>query len=192
MLDKNPDQSLPSIIFEAKKYLKKNVMTSILCNEPFTKAIFLAEFIKQTTIPIIYLDFDLLYSGYIVSNIFEKRNNVTIFSPSKNDLEDILKKVLTKLSLERSIVIIDSLNGLYNLFDDKDIGRLVNAYIMLLGFVAKESDSNVLFVSMARKKEDEGWVLSPSGRHVVDAKLITKVFLKRNDSRIKMVVLDND
>lgn len=192
MLDKNPDQHSLIGLNEVKKYLEKNTLNSILCDEPFVKAVFLAKLIEQIDVPILYLDFDLLYNGYVNAEILPRKVNVSLFSPSKNDWDQVLKKILMMILKEKSFVIIDSLNGLYNLFDYKDVGRLVNAYVMLLIFVAKESDSSVLVVNMARKKDEEEWVLSPSGRHVVDTKIMTNLYLKKQNSGIVVDVTRAD
>ena len=192
MLDKNPDQHSLIGLNEVKKYLEKNTLNSILCDEPFVKAVFLAKLIEQIDVPILYLDFDLLYNGYVNAEILPRKVNVSLFSPSKNDWDQVLKKILMMILKEKSFVIIDSLNGLYNLFDYKDVGRLVNAYVMLLIFVAKESDSSVLVVNMARKKDEEEWVLSPSGIHVVDTKIMTNLYLKKQNSGIVVDVTRAD
>ena len=190
MLDKNPEKSLGGIS-EAKNYLNKNTLTSVLCNEPFAKAAFLCKLIDEIDVPVIYLDCDLLYSGYVNSEMISKRANVSLFAPSKDDWNQTLKKILLMILNQRSVVIVDSLNGLYNLFDGKDIGRLVNAYIMLLVFMAKESGSSVLFSSMVRKKDKEGWVLSPTGRRIVDTKM-TKMYLKKTNSEITAEIIGED
>ena len=191
MLNKNPEKS-PSIgISEAKNYLNKNTLTSVLCSEPFAKAAFLCKLIDEMDVPVIYLDLDLLYSGYVKSEMISKRENVSLFAPSQDDWDETLKKILLMILNQKSVVIVDSLNGIYNLFEGKDIGRLVNAYIMLLVFVAKESSSSVLFSSMVRKKDKEGWVLSPTGRHIVDTKM-TKMYLKKISSEITVDVLGDD
>jgi len=192
VLDKNPDQYSLIGLNEVKKYLEKNTLNSILCDEPFVKAVFLAKLIEQIDVPILYLDFDLLYNGYVNAEMLPRKVNVSLFSPSKNDWDQVLKKILMMILKEKSFVIIDSLNGLYNLFDYKDVGRLVNAYVMLLIFVAKESDSSVLVVNMARKKDEEEWVLSPSGRHVVDTKIMTNLYLKKQNSGIVVDVTRAD
>ena len=192
MLDKNPDQHSLIGLHGVKKYLEKNALNSILCNEPFVKAVFLAKLIEQIDVPILYLDFDLLYSGYVNAEMLPRKVNVSLFSPLKNDWNQVLKKILMMVLKEKSFVIIDSLNGLYNLFDYKDVGRLVNAYVMLLTFVAKESDSSVLVVNMARKKDEEEWVLSPSGRRVVDAKIMTNLYLKKQNSGIIVDITRTD
>lgn len=189
-MDKNPDKNLVGIS-EAKNYLNQNTLTAILCSEPFAKAAFLSKIIDEMNLPVIYLDFDLLYSGYVKSEMISKNENVSLFSPSKDDWGQILGKVLLMISNQKSIVIIDSLNGLYSLFDGKDIGRLINTYIMLLVFAAKESDSSVLFSSMVRKKDEEGWVLSPTSRRIIDTKM-TKMYLKKNNSAITIEILGDD
>jgi len=192
VLDKNPDQNSLIGFNEAKKYLEKNTLNSVLCKEPFVKAAFLNKLIEYTDIPIFYLDFDLLYSGYVNSNMLPKKFNVSLFSPSKNDWNYILKKILMMISNDKSIVIIDSLNGLYNLFDGKNIGRFVNTCIMLMVFVAKESGSSVLVTSLARKKDGEGWVLSPTGRRIINSKIMTNFYLKKHRSGITIDVIGNN
>jgi len=62
---------------------------------------------------------------------------------------------------------------------------------MLLVFMAKESGSSVLFSSMVRKQEKEGWVLSPTGRRIVDTKM-TKMYLKKYNSEIIIEVIGDD
>ena len=185
MLDKNPDQKM----IEVMKCLDQNTLCSLMCEEPFVKASFLSKLVEHIDMPIIYLDFDLLYSGYVNVDMLPKKNNVSLFSPDKNDLNLTLKEVLLKISSEKSLVVIDSLNGLYNLFDEKEAGRVINAYIMLLTFVANESNSKILFASMTRNKDLEEWVLSPTSRRVIDAKLMTKLYLKQNNSGLILDVL---
>ena len=40
--------------------------------------------------PIIFVDMDLLYTGYIESGMIQKKNNVTIFHPNKIDWKEKL------------------------------------------------------------------------------------------------------
>jgi len=191
VLDKNPHQRTIQVN-EVGKYLEQNTLSSILCKEPFVKAAFLSELIKQIETPIVYIDFDLLYTGYCKAGIIEKKENISLFSPIKDDWNQILEKVLLMISNKKSVVIIDSLNGLYNLLDGEDVGRLVNTYIMLLAFVARESNSTVLFASVGRKKNQEGWVLSPTGRHILDSNLITKLSVERHNSELQLNVLQEN
>jgi hypothetical protein len=191
VLDKNPDEVLESII-EAKGIIEKNVMNSVLCYEPFLKTRFLANLIKKFEIPIIYLDFDLMYSGYITSEMLPLRENVIIWRPSKEDWNQVLKTILQKISQERCLVIIDSLNGFSNLFEGKDAGREINAYIMLMASMANQTKSNVLFVSMARKNDEKEWVLSPTSRHILENKKMMKALLKKDESEYALQILNED
>ena len=69
MLDKNPE-----IIFnDIQKEFKKNVPNLILCSDSFDKIEFLNKIITSIDKPIIFVDMDLLYSGYIESKIIQKK-----------------------------------------------------------------------------------------------------------------------
>ena len=92
MLDKNPDQHSLIGLNEMKKYLEKNTLNSILCDEPFVKAVFLARLIEQIDVPIFYLDFDLLYSGYVNAGMLPKKVNVSLFLLQKMIGIKFLKK----------------------------------------------------------------------------------------------------
>ena len=120
VLDKNPQLILDNdLTYVKKEFLTKNP-NIILCSEPFLKAEILNELIDSTTFPIIFLDFDLLYSGYVVSELIKKNDRVEIFRPSKSDLKKTISKIAKKISSEKFLLIIDSLNGFYNIFDEKE------------------------------------------------------------------------
>ena len=187
MLDKNPEQDFE---LKIKPILEKNNLNSVLCDEPFLKASFLEKIIEKSDVPIHYLDFDLLYSGFISGEILSKKENLHLYRPISNEFQNTLKIVLEKISKEKSIVIIDSLNGLNNLFDEKDAGRLINSYIMLLAFVAHNTNSQIILASIARMKEKEFWVLTPTGRQIITSDFLTSIQLKRNESGMLINLLD--
>ncbi len=190
VLDKNPEIYSDDSLSELMKIFEINPLNSIMFSDSFLKTVFLNKIIQATNNTIYYLDFDLLYSGYITSNIISKNNRVILYQPTKNDLLEIFKKILYIVSKEKSIVILDSLNGFFNLFNEnKDAGRLVNSYIVLLSTISKMSGSFVIFASLAREKDDEGHVLSITGRHVVDSKNITKILTEKMNSNIVAKVL---
>jgi hypothetical protein len=92
---------------------------------------------------------------------------------------------LLTLSEKKSTLIIDSLNGFFNLYPEKkDAGRLINSFIMLLLCVGNMSKSNIILCSMSRNKKDEGWVLSITGRHVLETNQMSKIYLECLDSTI--------
>jgi len=187
LLDKNPDLDSNNMIM---KIIEENEFSSIMHDEPFTKALFFEKIIHYTIEPIIYLDFDLLYSGFITAKILPERENVCVYRLTYDNLLESLVSIQSKISSKKCLVIIDSLNGFFNLFDEKDIGRLINAYIMLLGCVARTTKSRILFASMARLKDGQDWVLTPSGRHVLDSESIVKIHLKKNGVGVFAKILD--
>jgi hypothetical protein len=89
---------------------------------------------------------------------------------------------------------MDSLNGLFNLHNEKkDAGRLINSYIMFLSCVAKMSNSCIVLPSIIRKKNDEGWALSITGRHVIESKQMTRIQLDQiNSNMIANVIGEKD
>src|SRR3989337_2020904 len=168
-LDKNPKQYSDEGLSSIMKIIELNTLNSIMFSDPFLKTIFLNKLILKTNTPIFYLDFDLLYSGYVTSNIISLRNDVTLYRPTKDDWIKTLKTILLKLSENKSMLIMDSLNGLFNLHNEKkDACRLINSYIMLFSCVAKMSNSCIVLSSITRKKNDEGWALSITCLPVID------------------------
>jgi len=193
-LDKNPEQYSDEDLSSIMKIIELNTLNSIMFSDPFLKTIFLNKLILKTNTPIFYLDFDLLYSGYVTSNIISLRNGVTLYRPTKDDWIKTLKTILLKLSENKSMLIMDSLNGLFNLHNEKkDAGRLINSYIMFLSCVAKMSNSCIVLPSITRKKNDEGWALSITGRHVIESKQMTRIQLDQiNSNMIANVIGEKD
>ena len=193
-LDKNPEQYSDEDLSSIMKIIELNTLNSIMFSDPFLKTIFLNKLILKTNTPIFYLDFDLLYSGYVTSNIISLRNGVTLYRPTKDDWIKTLKTILLKLSENKSMLIMDSLNGLFNLHNEKkDAGRLINSDIMFLSCVAKMSNSCIVLPSIIRKKNDEEWVLSITGRHVIESKQMTRIQLDQiNSNMIANVIGEKD
>jgi len=77
------------------------------------------------------------------------------------------------------LVIIDSFNGVYNLFDDLESALFINSCIMLLSSMANHAKSSIVITGMVRKKENDGWVLSPGGKHIIKSEKTGVFFLKK-------------
>jgi hypothetical protein len=190
VLDKNPEIHSDDSLSEIMKILEANPLNSIMFSNSFLKTVFLTKIIQASKNTIYYLDFDLLYSGYITSDIISKNKRVSLYQPTKNDFLDIFKNIIYLVSKKKSIVILDSLNGFFNLFNEnQDAGRMINSYIILLSSISKMSGSFVLITSLARIKDNEGYVLSITGRHVLDSKNITKILTEKMNSNIVAKVL---
>lgn len=193
MLFKNHDNDSDNDINNLKNTLSQTKINSILYSEPFLKAGFIAKLVQDTKIDILYLDLDLLYSGYVTSGILQTPENLSLFQPTSELWNKTLTNLLIKLSTKKSLVIIDSLNGLYNLLNErKEIGKLVNSYIMLITSMARKTDSYVVVASMVRFKKEEGWILSPTGKRLIETNMVKKILLQQDESGITLDFLNKE
>ena len=179
-MDKSPELILDNnLIFIQNEFGQKNP-NIVLCSEPFYKAEFLDRLINSIKIPIIFVDMDLLYTGYVESKMIQKKENVVIFCPNKTNWKEKLSIIISRISKERCWVIIDSFNGIYNSFDNLEYARSINSSIMLLSDIGNQTRSPVVITTMARKKENDEWVLLPGGKHVVKSEKTGVYFLKKS------------
>ena len=167
MLDKSPDQILDSKLVHIQNEFKDKTPNIVLCSEPFHKAEFLNKLINSVENQIIFVDMDLLYTGYVESGMIQKKSNLTIFHPTKENWEKKFTEIITRVSKEKFLVIIDSFNGVYNMFEDLESAIFINSCIMLLASLGKDTDSSIIITAMARKKENEGWILTPGGKQII-------------------------
>jgi hypothetical protein len=189
VLDKNPEIILDDNLENIQNEFKKNVPSLVLCLNSFHKIEFLNKLINSVKNPIIFVDMDLLYSGYIESKMIQRRENLEIFQPNKLDWEKKLSEIITIGSKKEFLIIIDSFNGIYNLFDDLESARFVNSCIMLLASLGNQSNSTIVITAMARKKDNNQWTLSPGGKHILKSLKTGVYFLKKiqNDLKIKSI-----
>jgi hypothetical protein len=194
VLFKNHDNTSEiEIILNLQSILAQNKINSILYSDPFLKAGFVAKLVKDLKMDVLYLDLDLLYSGYLASGMIKTPQNLTLFQPTSEVLNEMLTKILVNLSTKKSVVIIDSLNGLFNMLNKKkEIGKLVTSYVMLLTSIAHNTGSYVIIASMVRFKKEEGWILSPTGKRLIEAKNGEKILLEKNDQGIVLNFLDKN
>ena len=133
------------------------------------------ELITESTNKIIYLDFDLLFSGYIYSNIISKSENLSLFQVEKHTWMDTLQQTLLEISLNKCIVIIDSINIFYNIFTERgDVGRFINSSIMLLANSAKISNSIILISAFVPSREK---INEEMPKYIIETKSLSKFFL---------------
>ena len=193
MLFKNHDNGSIDDTSNLENILSQTKINSILYSDPFLKAGFIAKLVDDAKTDILYLDLDLLYSGYVVSGMLSIPPNLSLFQPTLELWNKILTNILVKLSTRKSIIIIDSLNGLYNLLNErKEIGKLVNSFIMLITSMARKTDSYVVVASMVRFKKEEGWILSPTGKRLIETNMVKKILLKEDESGIILDFLNKE
>ena len=182
MLDKSPEIILDDNLEFIQSEFKKNMPNLILSLNSFHKIEFLNKIISSTKNPIIFVDMDLLYSGYIESKIIQHKENLTIFQPSNLNWKEKLAEISNKISKEEFLIIIDSFNGIYNIFDDLESARFVNSCIMLLSSLGKQSNSTIIITAMARKKENSEWILSPGGKKIMKLVKMGIFFIKKKQN----------
>ena len=158
----------------------------IFYNNAFSKIKFITKIMESHDLPILYLDFDLLFSGFFEAEYITRLPNIQVITPESETLKVLLPNILTKISSEKTIVILDSLNGLYSFLDGDNLGRFVNSLIMLFAANLKFSQS-ILFVTCMAQKKENVWVL-PTGRHILESENINRFEIKETDSKIKVNV----
>jgi len=190
MLDKNPEQIIDNDMTQIQMKFEQNNPNVVLCSKPFHKIEFLDRLINSTEDPIIFIDMDLLYTGYVQSGMIQKKENVTIFCPDKTNWVENLTEIISRVSKDRYLVIIDSFNGVYNLFDDLESALFINSCVMLLSSIGNHVKSSVVITGMARKKEKDGWALSPGGRHIIKSEKTSVYVLKKTENNLIISTLE--
>ena len=159
--------------------LEQNAPNMVLYEDSFVKTAFFTKEISNWEIPIFYFDFDLQYTGFVRAGRTPTPKNLTLFYCQENDsFRKDLKSVIEKISSTKSLVIIDSLNGFFNLLEGrKDSGRLVNSFLMLLVSSAKHTKSTVMVGALSKLNDENKFILYNTGRHIIENKYFTKVQL---------------
>lgn len=182
-MSKNHDESenFPKL----KDILSQVQINSVLYSDPFVKAGFISKLVSEVKTAILYLDLDLLYSGYVVSGTIPSQDNLTLYRPSEDTLGEMVTEILVKASTSQVLVVIDSINGLFNiLHHKKDVGKLVASIVVLLASITRVTKSYIVISSMARYKKEEGWVLSPTGKRFIETKNSKKILLEQGKEGI--------
>ena len=165
----------------------------VFYNNSFVKAGFFAKIMSKWDTPVFYFDFDLLYSGYVAAEEISLPKNITILSPDGDNLLENLKSVIDKTSKTKSLIVLDSLNGFFNLLEGKsDAARLVNSLIMLLVSSAKDVKSCVVVGSLSKLNDENKWILYNTGRRVLENDHITKIQLTKPENEIVAKIPDPD
>ena len=176
---------------EIQNMLGQNTTNMIFYEDSFAKTAFFTKEILNWETPIFYFDFDLQYTGFVRAGITSPPKNLTLLCPENGSLREDLKSVIEKISKKRSLVVIDSLNGFFNhLEGEKDLGRLINSFLMLLVSSGKHTKSAVIVGILSKLNDENKWILYNTGRRVIDNEHFTKIQLIRSENSILTKVLD--
>ena len=173
--------------------LEQNTTNMIFYEDSFTKTAFFTKEIPNWEIPIFYFDFDLQYTGFVRAGITPPLKNLTLLYPENGSLREVLKSVIEKISKKRSLVIIDSFNGFFNILEgEKDLARLINSFLMLLVSSGKYTKSTVIVGILSKLNDENKWILYNTGRRVMDNEHFTKIQLTRSKNSLLTKVLNPD
>ena len=176
-----------------RNVLEQNTTNMIFYEDSFTKTSFFTREVSNCKVPIFYIDFDLQYTGFVKSGITQEMENLNLLHPENGSLREGLKSVIAKISREKSLIVIDSLNGFFNVLEgDKDLGRLINSFLMLLVSAANHTKSTILVGALSRLNEEGRWVLYNTGRSVIDNEHFTKIQLTRKENNAFATLLSSD
>lgn len=123
----------------------------ILCSNPLLKCVFLEKLVHHTNHGVIYLDFDMLYSGYINSGMFDLPANVLVRSPDLSDWQAEITSIIQTTSAHEYMIIIDSLNGMMTSFEHK---RLALHSILLMSSLGVDVNTRVIIAAITNRTAD--------------------------------------
>ena len=122
--------------------------------------------------------------------MIKKNENVMIYSSNKKNWEKDLKETIKKITKEKTLVILDSLNGIYNLFDDLESIRFINSVIMLLSSISRNTQAQILVTAMTTKNDEGEWILSPNGNHLFDSKNSRNYYLVESETDLIIKIIN--
>ena len=173
--------------------LEQNTTNMIFYEDSFTKTSFFTREVSNCKVPIFYIDFDLQYTGFVKSGITQEMENLNLLHPENGSLREDLKSIIAKISREKSLIVIDSLNGFFNILEgDKDLGRLINSFLMLLVSTANHTKSTIIVGVLSKLNEEGRWMLYNTGRSVLDNEQFTKIQLTRKENNAFATLLNSD
>ena len=108
LLDKNHTNS-----GNAYKMAAKDGLCTIICQEPFLKSSFIFRMLRTSKVPVLYLDFDLMYSGCIKGGFVTEPDNVLVHRMNYSNYVDVIKTVTSEITKRKHLVILDTLNGFF-------------------------------------------------------------------------------
>jgi len=77
------------------------------------------------------------------------------------------------------------------MYDDLESARFINSCIMLLSSVGRQTSSSVVITAMARKKENNEWVVSPGGKQIIKSGKTGIFFLKKIENNLVINTLED-
>ena len=195
-------------------------LSVILCGSPARKTRLLGTIADMAPGPVSYVDTDLLYAGCARAGLCKIHAHTTLLCPDRDTWHRDLAGVISAVSqpssqpssqpAEKTTVIIDSLNGVYEMFGGSNAAMAANAHLMILGSLARQAGSSVVIGAVVKKRQvgvpaggdgtadvdahgarEEtagGWVMRPGGRQI--PRVSDTYMLREADGDARLVRLD--
>jgi hypothetical protein len=164
--------------------LSTHGLNTLTFTDPYAKLCYTAH-LAGTFNRVTYVDLDTTFTAYFNAG-FVHTNSIDIYLPSEGRLDVTIKDVLESME-DSSLVIFDSVNSFYNLFQIRErvsnLNHLLSVLIMLLVRHGVDVGVPVLVTSMLRYKKDGGWVHSPASRRLLQRKSVVKLSVEWHRSK---------
>ncbi|HUG96770.1 MAG TPA: hypothetical protein VMJ94_04455 [Nitrososphaera sp.] len=161
-------------------------------SDPYAKLCFTAHLASQFE-KVTYIDLDTTFTAYFNAGLVQP-NSVDIYLPSEGRLVPMIKDALESMG-SSSLVIFDSVNSFYNLFQAHATGglnHLLSVLLMLLVRGGVDEGVPVLATSMLRYRKDGGWVQSPASRRLLQYKSAARLSVERSESDIAVTIVEHE
>lgn len=175
-----------------EKILSTRGLNTLMFSDPYAKLCFTAHLASQFE-KIIYIDLDTTFTAYFNAGLV-KSKNVDIYLPSEGRLVPMIKDALESMG-SSSLVIFDSVNSFYNLFQAQETGglnHLLSVLLMLLVRRGVDEGVPVLATSMLRYRKDGGWVQSPASRRLLQYKSVARLSVERTEGDIAVTIVEHE
>ena len=127
-------------------------LSGILCTGAAAKTRFLRAAAGAAAGSVLYMDTDLLYAGCARAGLGGIRDRTTLVCPDQDTWHRDLASAISASSAGRMTVIIDSLNGIYEMYGGADSAMTANTHIMALASLAGQAGSAVIVGVRVRRR----------------------------------------
>ncbi len=135
----------------------------LMYDEPLAKAAILGATVGEAGRDVLYVDFDLMYSGHVAAGMLGRARRVEAVCPAGR-VRETMATAISRASRGSCLVVIDSLNGMHRACAAHET-MAVNSSLMMLASMARRSGASLVVACMARP-DSAGWALVPMGRRV--------------------------
>lgn len=175
------------------KVLSTRGLNTLMFSDPYAKLCFTAHLVSQFD-RVTYIDLDTAFAAYFSAGLI-KANRVDVHLPSEGRLVPIVKNALESIG-KSSLVIFDSVNSFYNLFQVQErtggLNHLLSVLLMLLVRRGVDENIPVLATSMLRYRKDGGWVQSPASRRLLQRKSAARLRVERMENDLAVTVVEHE